>query len=207
MPQAISPAIAVRAEETLRQACIIIGPDHSGPVPLQTVFLELGVMHIALPRLTIGSVRCHLMENRIPVGDIGDDSQNLAGFLFTGGSTGWAFINGDDILQRRRFTAAHELGHFILHGDQMPKGFLSDTAENVLESLNTETINQMEREANQFAVEILMPEAVCRARALSLRREHGICPRSVLTYRLAAELLVSREAMRYRLQALELGDE
>ena len=31
--------------------------------------------------------------------------------------------------------------------------------------------------------------------------------RGVLAYRLSSELLVSREAMRYRLQKLEVGDE
>lgn len=64
----------------------------------------------------------------------------------------------------------------------------------------------MEREANLFATELLMPVAVCQTRADQLRYEHGSCPRAVLAYRLSAELLVSREAMRYRLQALELGD-
>jgi hypothetical protein len=47
---------------------------------------------------------------------------------------------------------------------------------------------------------------VIRARAEELRRNHGCCPRLVLAYRLASELLVSREAMHYRLNGVkELG--
>jgi hypothetical protein len=52
-----------------------------------------------------------------------------------------------------------------------------------------------------------MPADVCRAHAAEIRRRHGCCPRGVLIYRLSSELLVSREALRYRLKALEVGDE
>jgi Zn-dependent peptidase ImmA (M78 family) len=65
----------------------------------------------------------------------------------------------------------------------------------------------LEREANRFAVKILMPGDVIAARAAELRRDYGCCPRGVLVYRLSAELLVSREAMRYRLADLEVGDD
>jgi hypothetical protein len=207
MPQHVSPDIALRAEKTLRNAGIVIDPTQGGPIPLHTIFLELGLMHVALPHLSVGVVRQHLIDNGIVVGEIGQEHEKLAGFLLTGGAGGWAFINADDILQRRRFTAAHELGHFVLHRDQMHNGYVGDMSESILETLEANELNQIEREANLFAVELLMPELVCRIRAGSLRQEHGICPRSVLTYRLAAELLVSREAMRYRLKTLELGDE
>jgi len=52
-----------------------------------------------------------------------------------------------------------------------------------------------------------MPAEVCEARADEMCREHGCCPRQVLAYRLAAELLVSQQAMRYRLKGLGLGDD
>ena len=67
--------------------------------------------------------------------------------------------------------------------------------------------DEMEREANRFATDLLMPAEVCRARAGELRDHHHCCPRGVLVYRLAAELLVRREAMRYRLADLEVNDE
>jgi len=200
-------AIALRAAETCRAAGIVIDPKQQGPVPLNTAFMELGVLHVSLPDLTSNVVARYLNEQGVMVGDVAVENQTLAGFLFTSGEVGWAFVNANDILQRRRFTAAHELGHFVLHRDQMTTGYLSDTAESILENILPEDLKRIEQEANHFAVEFLMPASICRARAEALRREHGSCPRSVLGYRLAAELLVSREAMRYRLQALELGDE
>ena len=77
----------------------------------------------------------------------------------------------------------------------------------MLEAADDRRSAAMEREANRFAAELLMPAEVCRGRADEIQREHGCCPRAVLAYRLAAELLVSREAMRYRLKGLEVGDE
>ena len=57
---------------------------------------------------------------------------------------------------------------------------------------------QMEDEANQFAAELLMPEAACRA--LAQRYGGRSNPR-----RLATEFLVSGAAMRWRLKQLGLA--
>lgn len=199
-------AIALRAAEALRLAGIRIDPGQPGPVPLQQVFAEHCLMHAALPGLTRAAIKLHLQDNGIATGDLGPATEPLSGFLFTAGNGGWAYVDATDILPRRRFTAAHELGHFLLHQSLMPTGYLSDTSASILEAIDDEQLFSMEREANLFATELLMPAAVCQARAKQLRHEHGSCPRAVLAYRLSAELLVSREAMRYRLQALELGD-
>jgi Zn-dependent peptidase ImmA (M78 family) len=67
--------------------------------------------------------------------------------------------------------------------------------------------DEMEREANRFAAELLMPTAVCAARADEFRKVYGMCPLQPFAYRLAAELLVSSEAMRYRLRELGVCDE
>ena len=111
-------------------------------------------------------------------------------------------MSADDVLARRRFTAAHELGHFVLHKDRMA-GFIADADISETDEAN----GDMEREANRFAAELLMPKEVIEARAEELEKEHGACPRVVLAYRLASELLVSREAMRYRLKTLGVGDD
>lgn len=179
--------------------------DRRGPVLLEEFFEESGLLHIALPGLTRGSVAEALRRDGISVGDIGDPAEKLAGFVFVAGSVGLAFVSADDPLPRRRFTAAHELGHFKLHRADMG-GF---RAEAVMPdaSLDASDLIRMEREANQFAADLLMPAEVCRARAGELSREYGCCPRLVLGYRLASELLVSREAMHYRLRDLRVGDE
>ena len=45
-----------------------------------------------------------------------------------------------------------------------------------------------------------------RARADELRTSHKCCPFGVLAYRLAAELLVSRQAIGFRLKNLGVAD-
>src|SRR5207248_11088437 len=136
----------------------------------------------------------------------GEPTERLAGFVFLAGRVGWAFVDAKDILPRRRFTAAHELGHCVLHRETMGR-FRADTPDAVLETAEAEDAADMEREANRFAAELLMPAEVCKARADEMAREHGCCPRVVLAHRLAGELLVSGQAMGYRLKTLRLGDE
>lgn len=187
-----------------RDLSLPVNLDHRGPVPLAPFFTELNVSHVALPGMTLGEVCDSLRADRVPVDDLGDPTTRLAGFLFFAGRIGRAFVNADDTLARRRFTAAHELGHFVLHRDTMQR-FRFDTDDTLKEA---ESVNDpKEAEANRFAVELLMPAEVIHARADELTSEYGACPRIVLAVRLASELLVSREAMRYRLKNLEVGDD
>lgn len=58
-------------------------------------------------------------------------------------------INSDTVEQEQRFTCAHELGHVILHPN-VNTPFLRKHTFN--------SIDRIEREANQFAVELLMPD-------------------------------------------------
>jgi len=180
-------------------------PGAAGPVPLAGYFAETGLDHKALPVLTRGSVAGFLRGQGIPADDLGDPAEQLAGFLFAAGRVGWAFVSAADQLPRRRFTAAHELGHFVLHRGTMGR-FRADT-DRTLQEADGDVADQMEREANRFAAELLMPAELCRVRAEQMRKQSGCCPRGVLVYRLASELLVSREAMRYRLRGLGVGDE
>jgi hypothetical protein len=53
---------------------------------------------------------------------------------------------------RRRFTAAHEFGHYLLHRKKYPQGFRCDEA-----AVDGRTKNEIEREANEFAATLLMP--------------------------------------------------
>lgn len=178
---------------------------HCGPVQLASYFAETALDHVELPSLTCGAVAEYLRREGVPADDLGDPNDVLAGFIVAAGRVGWAFVSAADPLPRRRFTAAHELGHFVLHRETMGR-FRADTDATLREADGDET-DRMEREANRFAAELLMPEELCRARAAELREKHRCCPRGVLVYRLASELLVSREALRYRLRALEVGDE
>lgn len=161
--------------------------------------------------------------------------RNLAGFLYAQGYHGCVLVKGDDPVGRRRFSAAHELGHYVQHflpllerqggnasqesltlveglsysedeesTEVMPDGLPKLTRAAADLSLAGD-VERMEREANEFAAELLMPAPVCER----LIEEYG--PKygrklSVLSRLLASELLVSQGAMRRRLRELELAD-
>lgn len=190
----------------LRKECgLPVDPNRRGPVPLNRFFEELStprVAHHAIATLTLGKIEAHLRSEGVEVADLGEPNLRVDGLLFRLGGAAWAYVSDDERnpLPRRRFTAAHELGHAVLHGQVMGRVVIDETIE-------TNSNDPIEREANRFAVELLMPVEVCRARAEELRAEYHACPRGVLIYRLAAELLVSAEALRYRLEELGVGDD
>ncbi len=66
--------------------------------------------------------------------------------------------NGKARPERQRFTIAHELGHFILHRNQQPS-FNCDS-----QSVHTgiDGLRQIEREADEFAGNLLMPGDLLR---------------------------------------------
>ena len=66
--------------------------------------------------------------------------------------------NGKSRLERQRFTIAHELGHFILHRGRQPS-FNCDK-----QSVHTgiDTLRSIEREADEFASNLLMPGDLLR---------------------------------------------
>lgn len=93
---------------------------------------------------------------------------------------------------RQRFTAAHELGHYIYHRDLLGAG-TGDTrayrAENT--PFDNKAIQPMhERQANSFAANLLMPRS-----SIATLQNQGITSVSGL----ADRLQVSQDAMRIRL--------
>ena len=63
------------------------------------------------------------------------------------------FVDADEPSYRQRFTAAHEIGHFILHKDFIGDG-ITDNYLLRAEGLS----NRQEAEANRFAADLLMPK-------------------------------------------------
>lgn len=98
-------------------------------------------------------------------------------------------INEWEAPVRQRFTLAHELGHYALGHDNAPR----DTPE----SFSSRAKNPKEREANQFAAELLMPSAAVDNLVTS-----GLY-KSVDD--LAKAFNVSKVAMTYRINNLNLG--
>jgi Zn-dependent peptidase ImmA (M78 family) len=58
-------------------------------------------------------------------------------------------VNTDEGLLRQRFTLAHELGHFALGHEDAPRDMST--------SFSAGQVSHIERAANQFAAELLMP--------------------------------------------------
>jgi hypothetical protein len=95
-------------------------------------------------------------------------------------------VNAEESKQRQRFTIAHELGHWVcqcLEGTTAPV-FCRD------KDVSTAADRALEREANVFAADLLMPEPAVRGAAAD---------------ELARLLGVSGEAIAWRLFSFDLG--
>ena len=81
---------------------------------------------------------------------------NISGFLYLKNETPIICVNKGHSRPRKRFTIAHELGHFILnhHGDL----FIDRARVLYRNTVSHDGIIKEEREANRFAAELLMPE-------------------------------------------------
>ena len=105
-------------------------------------------------------------------------------------------VNEFDPFTRRRFTVAHELGHYMLHGHLLKKvgDGLDDDAlyrsTEVGKYHNTEITQKQETEANRFAANLLMPYE----RVWEQFREENATPE-----RLARLFQVSQRSMEIRL--------
>lgn len=69
-------------------------------------------------------------------------------------------VNSSNSVNRQRFTAAHELGHFVLHRHLLGNGVSDNTAYRSVsgsECYNSNITARHETEANMFAASVLMP--------------------------------------------------
>jgi|GEM_PF-419609 len=112
-----------------------------------------------------------------------DGRDDISGAIDHGRST--IFINSGDSLVRQRFTLAHEIGHAVLHEAVDKVDYRSNFSA---------PGDYKEREANQFASELLMPTELFRS-AWQERRD---------TFRMAAYFAVSHEAATYKAKNLGL---
>lgn len=196
--------VCTAIDRAARTAEIAWPPDRRGPVPLERIIGAFNLVHEEVPCLTRAAVGVRLMREGIERPDLlADTTTPLAGFLFANDKGGFIFISKDDMVVRRRFSAAHELGHYLMHFQPEEDGFiLGDAAEAIVEGEEVQDA-AMERQANRFAAELLMPAETCRHLADECAERYGRCGR-YLERRLAGELLVSREAARWRMHSLRL---
>lgn len=186
------------------------------PVPLDTLIRTYNLAQDEVPGLSRAAAGAYLARWGVQRPELLADASPLAGFLFANAKGGYILVNADDPLPRRRFTAAHELGHYLLHflprleaaHDVETYLVQDDRGETVCEEEKRDgdkslSLPEMERQANRFAAELLMPEAVCRT-ATDLYAARFRTPARFLEHHLARDMLVSREAMRWRLRGLGL---
>jgi hypothetical protein len=184
-----------------------------GPVPLDRLIAAHNLAHEEVPGLTRAAAAAYLARWGVRRPELLADMTPLAGFLFANARGGAVLVRQEDNLPRRRFTAAHELGHYLLHF--LPRlrpeeTFVQDDeADTVCEEEKAPgadglSLPEMERQANRFAADLLMPEAACReVRDRFAGRSAPVA--RFLEHHLAGELLVSREAVRWRLRGLGLS--
>ncbi len=151
-----------------------------------------GVYAATVPPLDVEELAASLCRLRVRAAD---DLAPIAGVVPAGQLSGvllparWEiWVRRDEPGPRRRFTVAHEIGHHLLH---------SDGAAVMCRPADVETAQggerAREREANRFAAELLMPEAMVREAA------HRDGPDPIV---LAGRFGVSDVAMGFRLVTL-----
>jgi Zn-dependent peptidase ImmA (M78 family) len=114
-------------------------------------------------------------------------SYNISGVFFRKDDRLYLGVNSQHHEHRKRFTIAHEIGHYVLHSDEV----LHYDSKDVEVFFRSDSISDLnEIEANHFAAELLMPEE---------RVKHLIEENVQSIQELASRFNVSEDAMRYRL--------
>jgi Zn-dependent peptidase ImmA (M78 family) len=97
---------------------------------------------------------------------------------------------------RQRFTLAHELGHVRLHWAILERAVHVDKGSLRRDGLSSTGLDPIEREANAFAAELLMPDFLLREaignQSVDLEDEN-------LVQSLAKKFRVSEAALRFRI--------
>lgn len=135
-----------------------------------------------------GEIANNLGLRVVPCGGPGKSYPYSGYFYRDAEGNGVVEYNRGDSPVRRRFTVAHEIGHFVLGHQDSPR----DDPDNYRTSVQS----PQERAANQFAAELLMPAEELRKLVQSGQ------VRSI--DELAGFFGVSKVAMGYRLANLEL---
>ncbi len=85
--------------------------------------------------------------------DFGEKFSNIAGYI----KESIIYVSASDSANRKRFTIAHEFGHFLLHKTQL-KEAPGKYAVLFRIPLGTMNADPIEQEANCFAANLLVPE-------------------------------------------------
>lgn len=125
-----------------------IQADAAAPLPMEVIraFADQAPVNLdAMARALGVDVR---RERDLPDNVSGKIERRGAGFVAT--------INASHSAKRQRFTLAHELAHRILHSDLIGDGITDDGL------YRSSLSDDIERQANAFAAELLMPARLVR---------------------------------------------
>jgi Zn-dependent peptidase ImmA (M78 family) len=123
---------------------------------------------------------------------------DVSGMLLRRGEWAVIAVNRSQHTRRRRFTIAHEIGHFMLHkGVYIDK----DTRINQRRSRSSSGLDIDEVQANAFAAELLMP-AELLVREFNRRVRIGSRSELAIVNSLADYFEVSAKAMEIRLKVI-----
>ena len=131
-----------------------------------------------------------------------DLDDEVSGFFIIKDKAPHIGVNKNHSEKRRRFTMAHELGHFLLHSKETPL-FVDKTVKVLYRNLESSTGEMVkEREANAFAAALLMPRGLLKIEI----DNSDIESIGSITKHLAKKFNVSEKAMEHRLTNLGLLD-
>jgi len=106
------------------------------------------------------------------------------------------FVNSNHPITRQRFSIAHEIAHFVLHHDVLEKyGFLAR------DDFDVENVSIMEKEANELAGQMLMPESCMKSYAEKQQIQKSIKKENII--QISKYFKVSKYAVLFRLKELD----
>lgn len=136
------------------------------------------------------------------------ENPDLSGMLVRDGQRTFMAINQTQSEGRKRFTIAHEIGHFVLDEAKavwIDKGVRPVVSYRRGTDVGTRYRYRLEEvRANRFAAELLMPEEAVRERFYQLTADGTDWEAEDALLDLAAAFDVSLPAMAIRLRELEL---
>ena len=138
-----------------------------------------------------------------------DFEDDLSGALVIKQGAAKMGINSKHSTVRKRFTMAHELGHYILHVDKDSNGndIFVDNALVMFRKGGGSLSNleyRKEREANNFAASLLMPEKFVVKEFQKTLKENQFKSDDEIISILASKFKVSESAMTFRAMNLNL---
>lgn len=162
----------------------------TAPVDVRTIVKKMGILLVEAP----------------------NEDGELSGLILRNKESTLIGVNKNHHENRKRFTIAHELGHYLLHED---KDVFVDKDENLRSSVHYRKTQNgycvKEEEANIFAAELLMPETLVRKDfnmfyEMIKERFSEVTERhlKIIIELLSEQFQVSKQAMEIRIDTLKL---